>query len=58
VLLEAQEKIEGYREEFVHHARDLFPEAEEADISEVANLAYQIPSEVLQSRNIWGLEFK
>jgi hypothetical protein len=38
--------------------RDILPQAKEKDVHDIAELVFQIPGEVFQRRNLWGLKLE
>jgi hypothetical protein len=57
-LEEANGRLEALRESLLATARALLPGASEEEVEEVADIAFQIPSEIFQRRNLWGLELR
>jgi hypothetical protein len=55
-LVKVQQELEEYKQRFESQARISLPMATEADVAEIATLAYQVSSELFQRRNVWGLE--
>ena len=53
-----RQTLDEYRERFGQQARKMFPRASDQDIKEVADLAFQIPSEIFHRRNLWGMKFE
>jgi hypothetical protein len=55
-LEESTGKLETLRVSLIETARALLPGAPDEEVCEVADIAFQIPGEIFQRRNLWGLE--
>jgi hypothetical protein len=57
-FMQVEERLGELRERLVVCAQELIPGASNTDAREIASLAFEIPSEIFQRRNLWDLKLE
>jgi len=57
-LAAVNQRLDELRQRIADALAVLLPDAPEEDRTEITDLAFEIPSQIFQRRNLWGLELK
>jgi hypothetical protein len=57
-LAAVNQRLDELRQRIADALAVLLPDAAEEDRTEITDLAFEIPSQIFQRRNLWGLELK